>query len=151
MRPATRADCPALPPPTLRAPLPLRGRYDAAEAERLRRGLAPSHPEDRWHIFYEDEHLYLHRRISGVCIYALHLRPEGEGLAVQSAWVNRDPAQYTQADLSWDAALAQWLIDRLLLGLRRPFPAKPGLDPDRAHNFALTVAGRAIFPPEDEG
>lgn len=139
MRPTTPQ-----PPPTLRAALPVAARYTAEQAERLRAGFTPSHPEDRWLVRCVGEELTLHRALTGLCIYGFTLRPEGEGWLLAGAWVNRDPAQYTQTDLAWDAALARWLVDRLLLDDPRPFPIKEGLDPDRRLSFALTVAGRAV-------
>lgn len=125
--PATRSSWNIEPLPEARARLPYERRFDAAQHERLLRGLVPEQMEDKWFIFHEDGWLYFHRSWTGRCMYALRLRPESDGgSAGDEAWVNRAPEQYANTDADYDTGLLAFLVDRLLLaGNEAEFPMPP--------------------------
>jgi hypothetical protein len=102
--------------PEARERIPYERRFDASEHRRLLLGLVPEQMEDKWFVFHEDGWLYLHRSWTGRCIYAVRLRPEGDGSAVEETWVNRAPEQYARTDVGYDVQLLAFLVDRLLLG-----------------------------------
>jgi O-acetyl-ADP-ribose deacetylase (regulator of RNase III) len=121
--PATHASwMKVLPLPEKRARIPFQRDFDGADQRRIAAGLVPEAMEDKWFIYLEDDWLYLHRSWTGVCIYAVRLRPIGPGSAVEEAWANRDTTQYSKADDAYDVAMLGFLVDRLLLGKTPAFP-----------------------------
>lgn len=52
---------------------------------------------------------------------------EDESYSITEAYVNRDPNQYKEKSLSYDAKLLLFLIDNLLLGKDHPFPMPDNL------------------------
>lgn len=140
--PATRESWRIKPFPAQREALPLDGRFEGEEVRRLLHGLVPQDVEDKWFVFYEDGWLYLHRAITGSCIYALRLSVEGEVASVAEAWVNTDPGEYTATDRAWDAALLGFLVHDLLAGRPQDFPVRTSLPEDKQLNFQHTVVGR---------
>jgi hypothetical protein len=139
---ATRESWKNLPFPEARAALPFRRAFDAGEHARLVRGVVPGGMDDKWFILYEAPWLLLHRSWTGICIYAVRLRHEGEGSAVEEAWANRDPKEYRLTDDEHDARVLSFLVDRLLLGRDVPFPVREEFDPARAELLAEHVVGR---------
>ncbi len=127
---ATRTSWEAKPLPELRTALPYARTFGADERVRLERGLVPDAMEDKWFIFYEAPWLFLHRSWTGICIYAVKLKEDGEAAAVEEAWVNRTVEQYREADDAYDAKMLSFLVDRLLLGLPAAFPTRQGASPD---------------------
>jgi hypothetical protein len=119
---ATRASWKNTPLPTKRARLQLERSFSPEEQRRLALGLVPEEMEDKWFIFLEDGWLYFHRSWTGKCLYTVRLRADGEGGAIEEAWVNREPEEYKATDDAYDARLLGYIIDRLLLGRSVPFP-----------------------------
>lgn len=109
---ATRASWKTQPMPTRRATLTIQRRFSPAEIRRMRQGFIPREMEDKWFLFMEEHTLYVHRSWTGFCIYEVHFSTDG---AVQTAWVNRDPAQYTETDNAQDERLLLALVDQFLL------------------------------------
>jgi hypothetical protein len=140
---ATRESWKAKPLPDARAALPYARMFDRAERDRLRRGLVPEQMEDKWFIFLEGAWLYFHRSWTGTCIYAVKLREEGEGSAVEEAWANRAPEEYRETDDAHDTKLLAFLVDRLLLGLPAEFPLREHVDPAKASLIIHSVVGSA--------
>lgn len=140
--PATRERWRIKPFPAQREALPFEARFEGEEVQRLQQGLVPQDVEDKWFIFYEEGWLYLHRAITGSCIYALRLRIEGEVAEVTEAWVNAHPGEYTATDRAWDAALLGFLVHDLLAGRPQDFPVRTTLPEDKQLNFQHTVVGR---------
>jgi len=113
--------------PSSTARLPFTRIFTQAEYERLSEGLVPMVMEDKWFIFMEGDWLYFHRSWTGVCIYQIRLqRNENEYIAAE-ALVNREPDQYKETDLKYDAATLDFLVDNFLLGKRTPFPLPSNL------------------------
>jgi hypothetical protein len=53
--------------------LPYQAAFDRVEFARLRAGLIPQQMEDKWFIYYEEPHLFLHRSWTGAPVYRLTL------------------------------------------------------------------------------
>lgn len=140
--PATRESWRNKPFPAQREPLPFDGRFEGDEVHRLTQGLVPEGVEDKWFIFYEEGWLYLHRAITGSCIYAVRLSVSDGAAVVDEAWVNADPGEYTATDRAWDLALLGFLVNDLLAGRPQEFPVRTSLPEDKQLNFQHTVVGR---------
>lgn len=133
----------AKPMPAARARVPYARVFDAGEHARVVRGLVPREMEDKWFIFHDASWVWFHRSWTGIAIYGVKLRAEGDGSAVEEAWVNRDPAEYRETDDAHDAALLGFLIERLLLGREVPFPIRPSFPADKAALLVHHVVGNA--------
>ena len=131
------------PYPLKRMPLDFDALYDAPEADKIRLGLIPQAMEDKWFIYFEESWLYFHRSWSGHCIYALRFVESASGLRVVDSWVNREPEQYKETDVSYDRKLVGFLIDAFLLHKPSQFP-KPADQPEPLPGvFQHGVVGRA--------
>ena len=117
--------------------------YDRDQHARITRGLVPREMEDKWFVYFDEPWLYFHRSWTGLCVYAVRLRAEGEGSAVEEAWANRAPEEYRETDDAHDVALLSFLVDALLLGLCVPFPVRAGVDPKKAPLLMHHVVGNA--------
>jgi hypothetical protein len=142
--PATRQSWRDIQPlPAKRAPLSLQRELTEQECEQLSYGLIPDAMEDKWFIFLEGDTLYFHRSWTGICIYQLSLKRDGDLYQVVDAFVNRVPDQYTETNDRYDERLLLFLIDNLLLGMNTPFPNPVDLPRDIMagvvqHNFSGT-------------
>src|SRR5258708_26745285 len=118
--------------PEVRARIAYRRAFDREDHARVTRGLVPKQMEDKWFVYHEAPWLFFHRSRTGICVYALQLRAEGEGSAVEEAWVNRAPEEYRATDDAHDVAILSFLVEALLLGHRVQFPIRPHVDPEKA-------------------
>ena len=150
MKIATRESWDTKPMPETRARISYERSFDAAEHARVARGLVPVEMEDKWFVFYEAPWLWLHRSWTGIAIYGVRLRAEGEGSVVEEAIVNRDPAQYRETDDAHDAAVLSFLVEALLLGRAVPFPLRAGTPAEKADLLRHHVVGNARPSPEEE-
>jgi hypothetical protein len=148
-RVATRDLWKTTPMPEAKGLVPYARRFEAAEYVRLGRGLVPRDMDDRWFIFYQGPWLFLHRSWTGTCIYAVKLREEGEGAAVDEAWVNRLPEQYRASDAEHEAKMLAFLVDHLLLGLAPEFPLRENVAPDKAPLLKQQVIGQGRSNDEE--
>lgn len=146
---ATRDSWKTQPMPDARARVPYARSFDAGEYARLQRGLVPQQMEDKWFIYYEAPRLYLHRSWTGVCVYAVTLREEGDRAIVEESWVNRAPDEYGEADAAYDARMLAFLVDRLLLGLLAAFPMRDDIDPAKASLLVHHVVGHGRANDEE--
>src|SRR5258708_5647894 len=140
---ATRASWKSQPMPEARARIPFARSFDRDRHRRVTLGLVPREMEDKWFVFFEEPWLWLHRSWTGVCIYGVRLRAEGEGSVVEEAWVDRKPDEYRETDDAHDVALLSFLVDSLLLGLCVPFPVRVSVDPAKAALLMHHVVGHA--------
>jgi hypothetical protein len=148
---ATRESWKTKPLPAARVALRYARRFDRGEHDRLRRGLVPDQMEDKWFIFLEGSWLYFHRSWTGTCIYAVKLREEDEGFAIEEAWANRAPEEYRETDGAYDTKLLAFLVDRLLLGLSVTFPLREHVDPAKASAIIHNVVGYGRSNDEGSG
>lgn len=118
---ATRADWKTQAMPEATVTRVVDRRYAAAQAEAIRFGSIPWQMEDKWFIFYEDGKLFFHRSWTGLCVFVMHFREDGDALVAERLDINQE----TMDDDS--ESLAFYLIDALLL--KRPGDM-PGAEPD---------------------
>ena len=64
-------------------PLPYQATFTGVHFDRLKQGLIPERMEDKWFIYYEEPHLFLHRSWSGELVYRLTLRTLQNGAEVK--------------------------------------------------------------------
>ena len=112
----TRDDRKLLKMPKSHATIRANRRFSAREMEKIKLGFDPDDMDDKWFIFYEEDRLYLHRSWTGHCIFVVHFEKEGRDHVAREVQVNRNPKQYGFSDGSYDAQMAFWLIDFILLG-----------------------------------
>ena len=143
MERATASSWKTKPMPEARARIAYARSFDGKQHERATRGLVPREMEDKWFVYFDEPWLWFHRSWTGVCIYGVRLRPDGEGSVVEEAWVNRAPEQYRETDDAHDVALLGFLVDALLLGLTAPFPVRASVDPAKASLLMHHVVGHA--------
>jgi hypothetical protein len=146
---ASRASWKNVPLPDARARIPYARSFDRAEQARVARGLVPQEMEDKWFVFLEEPWLFFHRSWTGICIYAVRLRPEGEGSTVEEALANRDPEQYRATDDAYDAAVLSFLVEALLLGRDVPFPLRASVDPGKASLLKHHMVGHGRRSDEE--
>lgn len=141
----------AKPLPEQRARLPYARTFDAADHAQIIRGLEPREMEDKWLIVYDEPWLWFHRSWTGIAIYGVKLRREGEGSVVEEAVANRAPDQYRETDDAHDAAILSFLVERLLLGREVPFPVREGFPKEKISLLVHHVVGNASPAPAPPG
>jgi hypothetical protein len=124
-------------------PIRFEASYAKADFAKLREGLIPEVMEDKWFVFYEDPHLFLHRSWTGAPAYRVTLAETGVGAAVTEALYVPDAGQNNSPEDA--AALLDFLIGNLLLGQSKPFPLPPGARDDRPGLLQHVIAGTG-FP-----
>jgi hypothetical protein len=114
------------PLPRLRENMALRRNFSRTEFTLIQKGSSPSSMDDKWFIYFDHarSELRMHRSWTGFCIYVLRFSENNEGIELSEAWVNRNAEQYQSTNTRYDAELAFWLIDVLLLGREYDFPAE---------------------------
>jgi hypothetical protein len=90
--------------------------FSAREINQIKMGFRPENMDEKWFIFYEQECLYMHRSWTGFCIYEVHFERQARDSVVCEIQVNRNSKQYGVSDDSYDAQMAFWVIDFILLG-----------------------------------
>ena len=73
-------------------PLPYQATFDSEQFARLKEGLIPREMEDKWFIYYEEPHLFLHRSWTGQPVYRLKLRAVSNGAEVIETLWSKDLA-----------------------------------------------------------
>ena len=144
MRHAQPGDWNTEPLPAAVAIIPLDRRFTPEEMRRIEAGLVPEEMEDKWFIYWHDDHLYFHRSWTGFCVYVIRFERDGRSARMVEARVNRDSEQYSETSDSRDAALIDYLIDVLLLRQHAEFPAGP-FDADEAALAEWSEVGRAML------
>lgn len=56
-------------------PLPYQAVFSSEEFARLKTGLVPQSMEDKWFVYYEEPHLFIHRSWTGQPVYRLFQQP----------------------------------------------------------------------------
>jgi hypothetical protein len=108
-------------------PLCYRAVFDTEQFVRVKTGLIPEAMEDKWFIYYEEPHLFLHRSWTGQPVYRLTLKSEPKGAEVSEALWSKDIADASALGPDYEVRLLDFLISNLLLGLAKPLPMPPGL------------------------
>jgi hypothetical protein len=78
--------------------------------------------EDKWFIYYEAPHLFLHRSWTGKPVYRVMLQISVDGARVVEALWSKDLAESSDLDLDYQVQLIDFLISNLLLRQRKPLP-----------------------------
>jgi hypothetical protein len=104
--------------------IPFQAVFSHEDADKLREGLIPEVMEDKWFIYFEDPHLFLHRSWTGQPVYRVTLAANGEESSVIEALCVAGAVEETTPE--YQASLLDFLISNLLLGKTKPFPVPPG-------------------------
>ena len=112
----TRDDCKVRKMPKSHGTIRVSRRFSAREIEKIRLGFRPESMDDKWFIFYEEDRLYVHRSWTGYCIFVVNFVKDGREYVAREVQVNGNPKQYGASDDSYDAEMAFWVIDFILLG-----------------------------------
>jgi hypothetical protein len=107
-------------------PIPYKAAFDSEQLAKLKQGFIPRGMEDKWFIYYEEPHLFLHRSWTGRPVYRLTLRNTRNGGKVTEAVWSKDLAGTSKWSTEYEVALLDFLVSNLLLGLTKPFPLPPG-------------------------
>jgi hypothetical protein len=124
-------------------PLPYQAAFDSEQFARLREGLVPQQMEDKWFIYYEEPHLFLHRSWTGAPVYRLSLNSVPGGAEVREAlWSQElaDTSTPTQG-AEYQVRLLDFLLSNLLLGQSKPFPVPFGLQEPKHGVLQHIVSG----------
>ncbi len=119
-------------PPRRMERLDYRRRLSWAEYSRVRQGLVPSRPTEKWLIYHRAGKLFFRRSGNGTLVYRVRFAPRGGGFEAVEAHVNADREQLDPLSHGYDCRMLDYLIDRLLLGRQVNFPLPEGLEPERA-------------------
>jgi hypothetical protein len=134
-------------------PLCYRAVFDTEQFVRVKTGLIPEAMEDKWFIYYEEPHLFLHRSWTGQPVYRLTLKSEPKGAEVSEALWSKDIADASALGPDYEVRLLDFLISNLLLGLAKPFPMPPGLTEPKhgvyQHHIAGTYYPQSPTKPEE--
>lgn len=79
----------------------------AQQMSALRKGNIPQEMEDKWFWFMEGDTLYAHRSWTGICIYRIDFKADGN----HAVTVNRDPEQYSCTSIDEDRQTLNELLD----------------------------------------
>lgn len=90
-------------------------RFSFREIEKIKFGFRPHNMDDKWFIFFEENHLYIHRSLTGFCIYIVRFENKGGDYVACEIQANRNPNQYREIGESYDKQMAFWVIDFILL------------------------------------
>lgn len=111
---AKRDDWKTEPMPSESKNITLEKFYSQQEFDRITAGVIPQQMEDRWFIFYEAPWLYLHRSLTGLCIFKVRFEVVGESAKIAQVQVNRNPAEYSNFHHEHDVSMLVMLLDSLV-------------------------------------
>ena len=115
-------------------------KFSSDEYQKLELGLSAQSMEEKWNIYFDEGHLYLHRSWTGHCIYSVKLIQTADGYKAEYALVNRNLDQYNAKDDSYDLLLLDFLISTLLFGEDKVFPTPSFID-DTSGVFQHSISG----------
>ena len=105
----------------------------STEYDQIKLGLTPGSMEDKWFIYVDNDVIHFHRSWVGSCIYQTKIEKLDDKVLLTQTVVNRNPAQYNFDSDEEDKRILSYLIDRLLLGKKVPFPMNNNNEPE-SHN-----------------
>ena len=108
------------------------------EFEQIALGLVPEAMEDKWFIFFEDDHLYIHRSWTGICVFRLRIVEVDSEFKVIQAHLN---SELESPDFAYQTELLDFLIQNLLLKRTGPFPMPIGAHSAPSGLFQHHVSG----------
>ncbi|MGW3012069.1 hypothetical protein ACWC9R_25035 [Streptomyces sp. NPDC001219] len=93
--------------------------WSESEWQRIQLGYRAASMDEKWNIYVEDEHLFLHRSWTGFLAYeAVFTKVDGGGRRIASALVESDPERYRSASADYDRITLELVISAILLGER---------------------------------
>lgn len=144
MQESSPSDFNTKPFPKKHVEIGLNRKFMAAEMAHIFEGYIPSQMDDKWYIYWKDDHLYFYRSWTGFCIYIVRFVADGDCYRMVSAKVNRNQKQYSETNDKQDELTISYLIDLLLLNLDASFPNNDSDDKDGSlKNWSLV--GSAMF------
>ncbi|KAG9395885.1 hypothetical protein J8273_2218 [Carpediemonas membranifera] len=118
--PCSRDTLPVAPSPlTKTEPLPINFCCSIADFEKISQG---AYVDGVWGMFVENDTLYMVRSRTGFTVYEIPFVRENDVVKPANAVVNRDPQQYKEDDIAYDAALAAFIIAVIMLQRDEAFP-----------------------------
>lgn len=106
--------------------IPYGDHYDPDEFQILQSGLKPETSKDLWEIYFKKNTLYCHRAQTGQGVYQIRLKAQRDGSAiVKWAKASKDVIVLNR---HYEAALLDFLIANIMLGLDVPFPRHKKVD-----------------------
>jgi hypothetical protein len=126
--------------------IPYQATFESEQFSCLKEGLIPREMEDKWFIYYEEPHLFLHRSWTGQPVYRVELKHTANGAEVIEALLSKDLASAAEG-LDYQAALVDFLISNLLLRQHKPFPVASGLTKSEYGIFQHHISGTG-YPSE---
>jgi hypothetical protein len=132
--------------------IPYKAVFSEKQFARLKIGLVPKRMEDKWFIYYEEPHLFLHRSWTGQPVYRLALRKTPDGAEIDEALWSKVLAEAPDPDPGYQVQLIDFLLSNLLLGESKPFPLPQAiLEPAPGviqHHIAGTGFPQVMAPPK---
>ncbi len=124
--------------------------FDAEQFSRITDGLVPDVMEDKWFIYYEEPHLFLHRSWTGQPVYRLRFENDDGRMKVVEAYWSKDLADRAGANEGegYQVRLLDFLLCNLLLGQAKPFPLPSDFEdaPPGAFQYHIAGTGYAQSP-----
>ena len=114
--------------------------FTQVEFAQLRHGRMPRESGDKWFIFFEEPWLYLHRAMTGACMFQVRIEPDGDRYRVREALVDRDCSKAKDTE---EEELSHWLYALLLRQAGRDGEA-------RQHQDRLTQLWRAAHERDNQ-
>lgn len=115
--------------------------FSTDQFNKLILGLVPQQMEDKWFIFYEEPFLYFHRSWTGDPVYKVCLKNKQNSVQVTEALWEKKYSEQKDADPLYQAALLDFIVSNLLLGMNKPFPMPNKVQQSQAGVYQHHVAG----------
>jgi hypothetical protein len=123
--------------------IPFQPEFSQAEFDQIVQGFEPQAMEDKWAVIFQEPYLNFVRSWTGIGIYRLEFQQTAAGYKVVSAVMNRERLE--SDGIEYSAALVDFLLSNLLLGLSKPFPKRDDMANDPLGLYQHHVAGTG-FP-----
>jgi hypothetical protein len=97
--------------------------FSKVDFEKIKRGLLPHGMDDRWFMYFEDPHLFIHCYPTGEAAYRVSLKHSEDSAAVIEALWASEHATGNESQIPWQSAVLDWIIASVLLKQARLFPS----------------------------
>lgn len=119
--------------------IPYSDEFDPGEFSVIRDGLTARTQNDRWDIVFRRDILYCRRARSGQGVYQVKIKRKRDGSGiVKWAKASKDVMVLGK---HYEAALLDFLMARILLGLDVPFPRHKKVEQERDGGFQKMIFG----------
>lgn len=123
--------------------LQYRAQFTQDQFNRIVLGLIPQEMEDKWFIYFVEPYLFLHRSWTGEPVYRLSLELGPEFAEVAECMLEKKWIGQLHIDLDHHAALVDFIVSNLLLGMTKPFPVPDQIDEPGRSVYQHSVSGTA--------